>query len=388
MQSQLSVQPLTAFIRSHIAKRGPVTVARFMEWALYHPLYGYYMTGPNIGPRGDFTTSPEASPVFGKLLARHIVEVDALLEHPTTFDIVEFGPGRGTLAGQLMDELHSLYPDIYSRSRYWLVEISPALREAQQVRLSTRHAAIGKWVGSVREMPAHINGVILANEFIDAFPVHVVQGLDGQLFEEYVENSDEGGFKLCPGALSRPDLEAFVSTSGISINDGERIEVNLAAKVWIAELASKLKCGVALIIDYGDTMPGRYSEARRQGTLLGYSGGTVTHDITARPGSQDLTALVDFTALARDAKESGFVDVSLTRQAHFLLGLGLGTLETVESVSKDAKDVAAIIEYRRGIQALVSMEGLGRFHVSVLAKGLDADLVKAQLSGLKYAEFS
>src|SRR5438046_5159588 len=115
------------WLREQLEHDGPATFAQFMEWALYHPKYGYYSTGPNIGPRGDFTTSPEASPAFGRLMARHVADVDALLDHPGTLDVLECGPGRGTLARQVLDTLRANYPSAYERTRYWLLEISPAL---------------------------------------------------------------------------------------------------------------------------------------------------------------------------------------------------------------------------------------------------------------------
>src|SRR5215213_7851275 len=119
MHTQLSGQPLADYIRRRTEEK-PVTMAQFMEWALYHPNYGYYMTGPNIGPRGDFTTSPEASPAFGRLLARHVADVDALLVHPAEMHVVECGPGRGTLALDLLDTFRDGYPELYSRTIYTL----------------------------------------------------------------------------------------------------------------------------------------------------------------------------------------------------------------------------------------------------------------------------
>ena len=137
------------------------------------------------------------------------------------------------------------------------------------------------------------------------------------------------------------------------------------------------------IIDYGDKAPERYSPARREGTLLGYYGGSVTDNVLAHPGEQDLTALVDFTALEGDAQHAGFDVVGMTRQANFLLGLGLGTVVTPESTTRSVDDA---LQYRRGLQALVSMEGLGRFHVLLLAKNMDLRAA-AGLSALKYATF-
>src|SRR2546423_345465 len=118
---------LLDWIRRRIEEDGPVTMARFMEWALYHPRLGYYSAGPRIGPRGDFTTSPEASRAFGRLLASHIIDVDRLLEHPPTLHVVECGPGLGTLARDLLDALSSESPGVYERTSYWLVEVSTAL---------------------------------------------------------------------------------------------------------------------------------------------------------------------------------------------------------------------------------------------------------------------
>jgi SAM-dependent MidA family methyltransferase len=386
MQSQLSGQPLAAFIRREIEVNGPMTVAQFMAWALYHPEHGYYMKGPNIGPRGDFTTSPEASPAFGKLLATHVAEVDVLLEHPPASDIVECGPGRGTLANQLLDALEAQNPSLYARSTYWLVEISPALTKLQKELLIPRHGDKCRWVADLDLIPQSIQGALIANEFIDAFPVHVIENRDGTLMEQYVEKSGEEGFAICLGTPSTPALLEFVQSYKIELQPGEQIEVNLSMIEWLKSLGRKLEKGAAAIFDYGDTYPGRYSEARRQGTLLGYFGGAVTSDITAHPGEQDLTALVDFTALKDAAEATGLTQLAMTRQVHFLLGLGLGEPAVKDTEIGRTADINAILEYRRGIQALVSMEGLGRFHVALFSKGIDSESARANLSGLRYAD--
>ncbi len=146
-------------------------------------------------------------------------------------------------------------------------------------------------------IPHPIQGALIANEFIDAFPVHVIENREGTLMEQYVEKSGEDGFAICLDKPSTPALLEFLQSYKIELQPGEQIEVNLAMTEWLDSLGRKLEKGVAAIFDYGDTSPGRYSGARRQGTLLGYFGGAVTSDITANPGEQDLTALVDFTAL-------------------------------------------------------------------------------------------
>src|SRR5438552_3470866 len=168
-------QPLVLWIREQIATHGPVTVAQFMEWALYHPRYGYYSSGPNIGPRGDFTTSPEASPAFGRLLAKHVQDIDDLLGHPASLDLIECGPGLGTLARDLLDALARQVPDLYSRLKCWLVEVSPALSARQSELLTPAHERRTEWVLSLDQIPSGRQGALIANEVVDAFPVHVLE---------------------------------------------------------------------------------------------------------------------------------------------------------------------------------------------------------------------
>jgi len=381
MQPQSNPEPLEAWICDQIRARGPVTVAQFMAWALYHPTYGYYTAGPNIGPRGDFTTSPEASPAFGRLFARHLQEIDDLLGQPSPLTVIECGPGRGTLASDLLDTLQSEQPGLYARLRYRLVEVSPALVSAQRDRLLSRHASVAHWHSSVGEIPAGVEGAVIANEFVDAFPVHVPANVDGALLEQFVALDKGDHLMLSFRPPSSPDLTRFLREQAISLEPGQRIEINLAAGEWLGELSRIFNRGVVTIIDYGDEAHARYSPARREGTVLGYYGGKVTDNILAHPGKQDLTALVDFTALQSASRQAGFTVACLTRQAHFLLGLGLGTTLTAESA---ATSVEAALQYRRGLQALISMEGLGRFHVLLLSKQLSPDQTST-LSALSYA---
>jgi SAM-dependent MidA family methyltransferase len=353
-----------------------------MEWALYHPAFGYYSTGPNIGPKGDFTTSPEASPAFGRLLADHVADVDTLLGHPDPLHVLECGPGRGTLASDVLDALASENQELYGRLRYILVEISPALASEQQARLLPRHRNIVEWVRSLDQLPAGLDVGLIANELVDAFPVHVLENRQGEIAEHYVAAAG-GALTITYGPPSRPELTEFLERHNLKLLPGERIEINLAMRDWLDQVARVMGRGVATVIDYGDISPARYSEARRQGTLLGYYGGAVTDKLLAHPGKQDLTALVDFTAFQEESIVVGLEVLALTRQANFLLGLGLGTTVTADT---SAPDVGAVLANRRGLQALVSPEGLGKFHVLVLIKGVELAAARSLLSGLKYAE--
>ena len=359
-----------------------MTLARFMGWALYHPQWGYYTRGPHIGPRGDFTTSPEASPTFGAMLARHVTEVDALLGRPTPFHILECGPGQGTLARDILSTLQSEAPDVYRRAHYDMLEVSAALRDAQQSLLTRTHPGKVSWLSTLDKLDESIQGAVIANEFLDAFPVHALRNAGGELCEEYVALDDKGELSLVCGALSDPKLAHFIERYNIRLEEGEKIEVCQAAADWLRELGGRIERGVAVFLDYGDTQPNRYSPARREGTLLGYRGGSVTDDPLSHPGEGDLTALVDFTHMSDAAQGAGFNALGITRQATFLLGLGLGE----GSASPLAQSsVESALQYRRGLQTLISMEGLGRFHVLVLSKGIDAEKTTASLSGLRFS---
>jgi SAM-dependent MidA family methyltransferase len=378
-----TTETLADWIKAEIMRGGPVTVAQFMEWALYHPEWGYYSRGPQIGPRGDFVTSPEASPVFGAMLARHVSEVDGLLGSPERFDLVECGPGTGALALHVLDTLRSSWTGLYNRLRYTLVETSPALTEQQRTLLEVEHRGRVAWARQVTAFSEPIVGAVIGNEFLDAFPVHILRHDEDQLREVYVQLSSSGGLELGFGKLSCDDLQAFVDTYALALETGDTIEVSLGAAGWLRSLGGWLARGVALFFDYGDTQPRRYSEARRGGTLLGYGGGQVSDDPLAMPGERDLTALVDFTHMSDAAKQGGMDVLGITRQATFLVGLGLGE----GNASPLAQgDVPGALKFRKGLQALVSMEGLGRFHVLALSKGLNPELAAKSLSGLRYKD--
>jgi SAM-dependent MidA family methyltransferase len=376
-------ETLSDWIKLEIRRRGPVTVAHFMEWALYHPKWGYYSRGPQIGPRGDFVTSPEASPAFGAMLARHVSEVDALLNDPAPLDVVECGPGTGTLALHILDTLRASWPGLYTRLRYTLVETSPALSEQQRALLENNHGGRVAWARDIAELAEPIVGAVIGNEFLDAFPVHLLRKQEDRLQEAFVQVTGGGEFEIVYGHPSSHEFQAFIDTYALRLESGDTIEVSLAAAGWIRALGERMSRGVALFIDYGDTQPRRYSEARRGGTLLGYGGGQVSDDPLAIPGERDLTALVDFTHMSDAAQEGGLDLLGITRQATFLVGLGLGE----GSASPLAQtDVPGALQYRKGLQALVSMEGLGRFHVLALSKGLDSEHAANGLSGLRFKD--
>jgi SAM-dependent MidA family methyltransferase len=249
--------------------------------------------------------------------------------------------------------------------------------------LKESHSDRVVWYSALNEIVTPIRGAVIANEFLDTFPVHVFGVKGGELLELYVDTGPDGNLTTVFAPVSTSRLLEFIENYQIALAEGERIEVSMAAAAWMAELSRKFERGIATFIDYGDVQPGRYSVARRQGTLLGYRGGAVTDSPLIYPGEQDLTALVDFTHMKDAAVRSGLEFLAITRQAAFLIGLGLGEGDFAASAHGAVSEALA---YRKGLQALISMEGLGRFHVMVLSKGVDAGETNGALSGLRYGD--
>lgn len=344
-------EQLTAIIAGEILARGPMTFARFMELALYHPELGYYSQGAGIGH--DFHTSPELHPVFGALLARQAAQCWSLLEHPPVFQIVELGAGTGSLAAILLDSLRVDFPDCWRAVRYRIIEQSTALREQQQVRLAGLPV---DWGG----LPSEITGLVFSNEVFDALPVHLVEMQESGLAERYVGYGN-GRFHEVAGPLSTPELEEYFAHTEIALPAGYRTEVCLAAKPLIQQIGEALIHGWVLTIDYGYPAEERYSPERATGTLTGYHGGSFGYDPFRWIGEQDLTAHVDFTALARWGAESGLATFGLVTQRSFLRNLGFDAyLHGLDTRGLDRETWEA---NRNMMMQVAAPGGLGRFGV-------------------------
>lgn len=312
----------------------------FMARALYEPGHGYYASGrARIGREGDFFTSVSVGPLFGALLARQFAEVWEKLGHPADFTLVEQGAHDGTLAADVLTALPAEMP-----ARLTIIEPTPHRRALQREKLATRDV---RWVESVDALEP-FTGIHYSNELIDAFPVHLVHRVDGALRERAV--ALEG--------------DRFVFTDVLPSIDGlQEGEVNLAAQEWLATLAPKLTRGVVLIIDYG------YTRADPRTDTLEAIAAHRRVDPLENPGGADITAHVDFTALAAasDLDVLGFTD-----QHHFLVALS--RLHFAEGVRPDPRDM-------RAFQALSHPTMLGRaFKVLALGRG-----VENQLAGFAFA---
>ena len=369
---------LVGRIRDEILDRGPITFARFMELALYDPELGYYRAAQaRPGRAGDFLTAPETHPIFGRVLAGVLDEMWRLLGRPDPFTLREYGAGSGTLALAILHGLRADGSALLEALRYEPVEIGERRRDELVARLAEAGFADRLAIdppapetgpGPGRQADRRRTGCVIANEFLDALPVHRFEWHAGELRELYVDWRD-GRFVDRPGPPSTPALAERLAAEGIVPLDGQRGEICLALDGWVAEAAAVLECGFVLVIDYGHPAGELYGPGRREGTLRAYVRHRVGADPYARVGRQDLTAHVDLTALLRAAERSGLTELGLTTQAEFLVGAGIG--ERLEAIRNDpATTLADYLELRASLVRLLDPAATGRFRVIALGRGL------------------
>jgi len=305
---------------------GAISFARYMEQVLYAPGLGYYSAGKRkFGAAGDFITAPEISPLFSRCLARQCRQV---LEVVAGGEILEFGAGTGTMAAEI---LRALAEWDCLPARYLILDISADLREAQQQTLQEQVPGLLDRVEWLETMPDRFRGVVLANEVLDAMPVHrVVFGAAGPC-ELQVTRNNKGGFTWRHQALEegplRQQLTAIMAEVGAdTFEEGYVTEINLAAGDWLRSLAAIFQQGLILLIDYGFPRREYYHPDRSGGTLMCHYRHRAHDDPLILPGLQDITAHVDFTAVAETAVDAGLTVAGYTTQAHFLLGCGLPDL--------------------------------------------------------------
>lgn len=373
---------LVAAIASEISRNGAVSFARFMDMALYHPQFGYYMrpTAPGterIGWDGDFYTSSDVHPILGHALAKQAAQIDALLGHPDPFMIVEMGPGKGLLAKHVLSHGQLTSKSLAQRLRYILIECSPAMRERQQHELRPWLLPSGPvtWLEDLNSLASDgITGLMFSNELPDAFPVHRIQVENGVLKEIFVEVRD-GRFVECLRPLSTPEIEHYLDRLHIALPEGYRTEINLRAPVWMQQVAASLNRGVVITIDYGHAAEDLYGPERSKGTLLCYFSQMASEDPFIRVGLQDMTSHVDFTTLATVGEEAGLSITGFTNQMSFLMGLGVEDM--IAQLAPESPEFQAALH-------LLKPEGMGRtFKILVQHKGLDAPA----LDGLMFKPF-
>lgn len=354
-----SVSELARLVADEIEARGPITFARFMELVVAHPQFGYYATSrERPGYAGDFLTAPETHPIFGSVLARQVLEMWAALGSPQAFTIREYGAGRGTLARQILAAISASGQPGLEQVRYQLVDLAQGDDEPSE--------EFGRF-----------EGVVIANEFLDALPFHRLVFQAGELREIYTALRD-GWFVDQVGPLS-DDLSG-IDLDSLSLREGQRIEISPKQGAWLRELASELARGFVILIDYGYPRAELHDPERfPAGTLKTYRAHEVGEDPYVHLGRQDITAHVDFTAVAEEAEAAGFTVLGLTTQAEFVAGLGIERdLGEVLSMAGSPDEYLAA---RSAVMALLDPGGLGRFRVMILGRGAVPNVA---LSGLGF----
>lgn len=312
-------------VAEHICQRikeagGSISFAEFMQRALYAPGLGYYVSGTTkFGADGDFITAPEGSPLFGQVLAR---QTAAVLKQLDDGQIFELGAGSGVLAAALLRKLSFLdaLPD-----RYFILEVSPDLRQRQQEHLSNEVPELAARVEWLSNLPRKFSGVIVANEVADALPVERFTRTGGRLMQLRVA-VENGRFRW--HQLEAPDvLEKAVADVekkiGRRFPDNYQSEICLALTPWVNDLVGCLHTGLIFLFDYGVSCREYYAADRRDGWLRCHFRHRAHNDPLIHPGIQDLTAWVNFSALADAAVDSGAEIAGFVTQAHFLINGGL-----------------------------------------------------------------
>lgn len=344
------------------ASGGWIGFDRFMDMALYEPGLGYYHGGAaKFGADGDFVTAPEISPLFGRTLARQVADV---LDQ-TGGDVLELGPGTGRLAVEVLGELGRLGA---VPGNYLLLDLSADLRDRQQRLIATAVPEMAARVRWLDALPDSFRGVVIANEVFDALPVQVVAWRDDGVFERGVVRNG-AGFGWADRPIRDPHLASVVAA--LEVHAPYVTELGLRARALVTALAQRLTAGALLCIDYGFGRAEFFHPQRSSGTLMCHHRHTAHDDPFHLPGLQDITAHVDFTALAEAGVDGGLQLGGYATQARFLVDLGITDLlgET------DAADAASYAPLVAQVHKLLSPAEMGElFKVLALTRGVDRPL--------------
>jgi len=366
--AQAQSDALLARIKARIQTAGGwISFADYMHAALYTPGLGYYSGGAHkFGADGDFITSPELTPLFGEALAAQVAEIMA----QSASNVLEVGAGTGHLAADLLLTLDAFG---CPPERYQILEVSGELRERQAQTLDARAPALADRVTWIDTLPETFKGAVVANEVLDVMPIHLLAWRDGELFERGVALDGDGALAWADEAAS-PVLRAAAAPLGAPMPDaGEYVsELNLAGEAWLRDWGSRLAQGALIMIDYGYPRAEYYLPSRSNGTLLCYYRHQAHADPFKWPGLNDITAFVDFTAMAEAAHAGGLDIYGYSNQASFLFNCGV--LERL-ALRGDERE-AGYIRAARAVQRLTTPQEMGElFKVLVAGKGLREPLV-------------
>ncbi|MBZ1350230.1 SAM-dependent methyltransferase [Alcaligenaceae bacterium LF4-65] len=378
-------QRVSAFLHQQIAKAGGwIPFSEWMHHVLYAPGLGYYAAGntkladsqanATTHLSGDFVTAPQLTPLFGQTLTRQIAEV---LKQTNTAHVLEFGAGSGALAQDILEALDAqgLIVD------YFILEVSADLKHRQQERLS-RWGTRVQWL---ERAPEHFAGCVVANEVLDAMPVEVFRWTEEGALQLRGVKSTASRNTASGSAASeslaqdfmfedRPasDTLTHVMQNRMPALPDYRSEINLQAEAWINNLGAWLTRGAALLIDYGFPRHEYYHPQRHRGTLMCHIQHRAHDDVFLAPGLQDITAHVDFTAVAHAAQTAGLDVLGYTSQARFLLNAGLADI--LAAYAPESEQLRA--QTNGAVQKLISEAEMGElFKVIALGRGVVDPLI-------------
>jgi SAM-dependent MidA family methyltransferase len=386
-------------IEQEIRDHGPIPFSRYMDLCLYDPERGYYSrNAEQFGKAGDFYTSSDVHAVFGRLLARQFDEMWRALGTPEHIELVELGPGRGLFAQDVLHWSEKKFPDFFDALRYVLVESSPALRQRIETtlrrhlesgkaavcsNLSAAKGKTGKGTTSVvpikteedRALALEVPTIIFANEFFDALPVEILS-TKGSL---YVDIRD--GHFVETWAPSSPEELEFLDRYSVHPGPHERLEVPLAAQRFMEQIASTLQFAFLIAIDYTYTRAEQLA-GRHRGTLKAMRQHSISENPYEAPGEQDITADVNFTALAAAAERHGMQTYNLVTQSQFLMGIG--EANQFADAFEECRIPQERVKVGLQLKHLVTPAGMGEsFQVLIASKGVEQASVES-LSGLNF----
>jgi SAM-dependent MidA family methyltransferase len=381
---------LQQLIIERIQRDRPLTFAEYMRMALYEPHYGYYMTGATkVGFEGaDFYTSTDISAtLFANCFGRQLYQWWEKLGRRLPFVVLEQGAGRGDLARGIQNWAAQQAPDFQKALDYRLEDIGAGQdaltsKESEISTVSQEQSSASRDSLPGSDEATVAPSVIISNELVDAFPVHIVETHDAQLYEKYVDVQD-GRLREVLGEPSSMEVATYLDSYQIpwsQFGDGWRAEINLAALRWIQRTARLLRRGYILTIDYGDKARALYSRSRHHGTLACYFQHQMNERPLARPGEQDITAHVNFSALINEGRRQGLRLHKFTTQHIWLESLGIHEeleqrrlrdyAESVTARASDRGQVALLQWYdlRQRVAALTDPTGMGNFKVLILRR--------------------
>lgn len=371
---------LVGWIQEEIERDGPITFARFMDLALYEPGHGYYRRpAPGPGRDGDFLTAPEAHPIFGAAIGRLLEQAWDALGRPSPFSVTEPGAGTGALAAGLLGGLRDRRSPLFEAIRYRPVEVE----RWRLSELRERLAGDG-FAGflSERRHEASEIGAVVANEVLDALPVHRVVGRDGGLRELRVGVDGAGAFAWIEGEPSTPALAERLAGEGVTLEDGRVTEVCLALDGWLLDATRHLARGLVVLVDYAAEPGDLHGTAHPDGTLRTFARHAVGADPFRHVGRQDLTATVDLAAVRAAAARAGLQPLGETTQAELLARAGTSELTDVY-LRRPGASIQDALRLRSALVRLLDPSGMGGFRVMAFGRGLPEGTRLAALERLR-----